>query len=330
MGGDAGLRTTFPACIQALEADPDLSLVLAGRQDLLQPLLADNVRLGDRLALVPARQEIAMSDSPAQVLRHKPDASMRRAIELLASGEVDAVVSAGNTGALMALSLVLLETFPGIKRPAICAPFPGNGHTYMLDLGANVDCTAQQLYQFAQMGVALVSVLKCVPSPSLALLNIGAEPGKGNQQVKTVAELLASDSRLNYQGFVEGDDLFANRVDLIVCDGFVGNIALKTCEGTARFIRSSIHARFARNPWSRLQGLLAAPVLRSLYRQLDPQNYNGASLLGLQGVVVKSHGNSTPASFARAIAVAAQQVRAGLLTAIGQGLAAMTSDENRF
>lgn len=239
---------------------------------------------------------------------------MRLAIDSLARQDVDAVVSAGNTGALMAMSVVVLETLEGIERPAFCAPVPTRGGScLLLDLGANVDCSAAQLHQFALLGSALAASVDRVIAPRVALLNIGAEAIKGNEQVKLAATLLGADSRINYVGYVEGDSLFAGDADVVVCDGFVGNIALKVCEGTARLIGERLRHAFSRNWLARLMRLVAMPVLQRLRNELDPQRYSGAVLLGLQGIVIKSHGNSTQSSFAQAIAVAVQAVRNDLV-----------------
>jgi glycerol-3-phosphate acyltransferase PlsX len=254
-------------------------------------------------------------------LRHKTRSSRRIALDKLAAGEVDAVVSAGNTGALMAMGSFVLKMLPGIDRPAICAPLPTRGgSSFLLDLGANVDCSAEQLHQFASMGAALAAV-EGRANPRVMLLNIGEEQGKGNEQVKRAALLIEQDRQLNYCGFVEGDKIFHDVADVIVCDGFAGNIALKVCEGTASFIADKMRAGFLRTFVMRLRGKVAEPALRSLYAELDPQRYNGACLLGLQGVVVKSHGNSNVDGFQRAIGRAVAAVEQNLQGLIAQRLA---------
>jgi glycerol-3-phosphate acyltransferase PlsX len=267
-----------------------------------------------RVTIVSASQVVTMDEKPAQALRQKPNSSMRVALDLIADHQVDAVVSAGNTGALLAMSVVVLKTLEGIDRPAFCAPVPtGSGHCFLLDLGANVDCSPEQLQQFAWMGSALSATLDRIEAPRVGLLNIGAEAIKGNEQVKSAAALLTADARINYVGFIEGDGIFAGAADVVVCDGFVGNIALKVCEGTAQLVRNKIQAAFTRNTLARLSAIVAQPVLNVLRRELDPQRYNGAVMLGLQGVVVKSHGNSSAASFEQAIGVAVQAVKNDLV-----------------
>jgi glycerol-3-phosphate acyltransferase PlsX len=245
---------------------------------------------------------------------------MRIALDKLAAREVDAVVSAGNTGALMAMGLFALKMLPNIDRPAICAPIPTRcGSSFLLDLGANVDCSAEQLHQFASMGAALATI-EGRANPRVMLLNIGEEQGKGNEQVKCAAELLSGDRHLNYCGFIEGDKIFSGGADVIVCDGFAGNIALKVCEGTASFIVDKMRSGFSKNFIARLRGLFARRALRDLYAELDPQRYNGACLLGLQGVVVKSHGGSNAIGFQRAITRAIAAVEQNLLGSIATRL----------
>ena len=256
-----------------------------------------------------------------QALRQKTQSSMRVAIDLLAQHQVDAVVSAGNTGALMAMGLLVLKTLPGIERPAICTAMPTQvGHCLLLDLGANTDCSAAQLQQFALLGSALAQT-EGIANPRIALLNIGVESGKGNEQVKQAAEFLLHDPRLNYCGFIEGDTLFRGDADVVVCDGFVGNIALKISEGTAHLIAAKMRHQFFKNTWTKLSGWIARPVLNGLYREMDPQQYNGACLLGLQGIVFKSHGNSTVAGFENTITRAINAVEKNLTDLISQQLA---------
>ena len=324
MGGDHGLRASFPAVLASLQQYPQLEVVLVGAADSLAREL-ENARIAtSRISVVAADQVVDMSERPSQALRQKTRSSMRIALDLLAAGEVSAVVSAGNTGALMAMGAVLLRTLPGIDRPAICAPMPTRaGACLLLDLGANVDCSARQLYQFAVMGSALAS-LEGARAPRVALLNIGVETGKGNAQVKLAASLLEQDSQLNYVGFVEGDGLHRGDVDVVVCDGFVGNVALKACEGTAGLIADKLRAALSRNVATRGIAWLLKPALRGLYDELDPQRYNGACLLGLNGIVVKSHGNSSALGFQRAIARAVCAVEQDLLGLITQRLASRT------
>jgi len=321
MGGDHGLRASFPAAISSLQQYPQLEIVLVGAADAIASEL-DKARIASpRITVLAAEQVVEMSERPSQALRYKTRSSMRLALDLLAAGEVAAVVSAGNTGALMAMGSVLLRTLPGIDRPAICAPVPTRaGSCLLLDLGANVDCSAEHLHQFAAMGSALAS-LGGLAEPRVALLNIGAETSKGNEQVKLAAQLLGGDEHLNYVGFIEGDSIFHGGADVVVCDGFVGNVALKTCEGTASLIADKLRAALTGNALARVAALLLRPVLRSLYAELDPQRYNGACLLGLKGIVVKSHGNSTALGFQRAIARAVSAAEQDLLGLIAQRLA---------
>jgi len=322
MGGDHGLRASFPAVLASLQQFPRLEVVLVGSADAIARELEQARIASPRISVVAAEQVVDMSERPSHALRHKTRSSMRIAMDLLAAGEVAAVVSAGNTGALMAMGAVLLRTLPGIDRPAICAPVPTRrGSCLLLDLGANVDCSAAHLHQFAAMGSALASAWG-VAQPKVALLNIGVETGKGNEQVKLASALLEQDAQLRYVGFVEGDSLFRGEVDVAVCDGFVGNVALKTCEGTARLIADKLRAALSGNIVARCLALLLKPALRGLYEQLDPQRYNGACLLGLRGIVVKSHGNSSALGFQRAIARAVEAVEQDLLGLIASRLSA--------
>lgn len=315
MGGDHGLRSSLPAAVNSLKHFSHLHIVLVGDADRIR---AELPLLPNRLSIVDAKQIVEMNDRPATAMRQKHQSSMRIAIDLLAGQQVDAVVSAGNTGALMAMGLLVLKTLPGIDRPAIAASVPTrNGQCLLLDLGANVDCDADQLQQFARMGSALVAV-EGVSKPRVALLNIGVESTKGNDLVKAAAELLSRDTHINYCGFVEGDTLFRGTADVVVCDGFAGNIALKVCEGAASLIAKKLKQHFGRNIFTRIAAIFALPVLRALYRELDPQQYNGACLLGLRGVVVKSHGNSSITGFESAITRAVNAVENNLLDVIAR------------
>jgi phosphate acyltransferase len=324
MGGDFGLRSSLPAAVNSLQQYPHLHIVLIGAAQAIRRDLAQlDAQSADsaRLEIVDAAEVVDADEKPSAALRHKTRSSMRIALDKLAAGEVDAVVSAGNTGALMAMGSFVLKMLPGIDRPAICAPLPTRGgSSFLLDLGANVDCSAEQLHQFASMGAALAAV-EGRANPRVMLLNIGEEQGKGNEQVKRAALLIEQDRQLNYCGFVEGDKIFHDVADVIVCDGFAGNIALKVCEGTASFIADKMRAGFLRTFVMRLRGKVAEPALRSLYAELDPQRYNGACLLGLQGVVVKSHGNSNVDGFQRAIGRAVAAVEQNLQGLIAQRLA---------
>jgi glycerol-3-phosphate acyltransferase PlsX len=303
MGGDHGSTVTVPAALAC--ASSKLRIILVGQEPLLQAELHKYPQASRvPIAIRHAPQQVEMNESPTYALRSKKQSSMRVALNLVEQGDADACVSAGNTGALMATAKYVLKTLPGICRPAICTRLPTlHGQVRMLDLGANVDSRAEHLLQFAIMGSVLCSAIDKIERPRVALLNIGEEEIKGNEQVKEAARLLG-ESDLNYIGFVEGDGVFVDPVDVVVCDGFVGNVALKTSEGVARLIQHFAHQAFRRSWFSRVSGWMASPVLRRLSQQIDPRCYNGASLLGLTGIVVKSHGSVDIKAFANAIRVA--------------------------
>ncbi|MEH6365793.1 MULTISPECIES: phosphate acyltransferase PlsX [Pseudomonas] len=313
MGGDFGPRCIVPASLDCLEEIPSLHLVLVGQASLIEELIAQRPGVDRaRLHVQHASEVIAMDDAPAQVLRRKTDSSMRVALDMLQQGRANACVSAGNTGALMALSRFVLKTLPGIDRPAIVSAIPtNNGFCHLLDLGANVDCSPEQLYQFAVMGSVAAEVLG-TPAPRVALLNVGTEMIKGNQQVKLAAQLLQEAGSVNYTGFIEGDGLYRGEADVVVCDGFVGNIVLKSSEGLAKMIALRIEAIFKRHWAGRLVGLVALPLLARVKNELAPAQYNGASLLGLQGIVVKSHGSAGRAGFKSAIRRALKEIEEDL------------------
>ncbi|MGI9212521.1 MAG: phosphate acyltransferase PlsX [Methylococcaceae bacterium] len=321
MGGDHGPGVVIPAALDCMERNPGLNLILVGDETVVRSKLGTALEhWGDRLTLHHASQVVEMHESPAKALRGKKDSSMRVAINLVKEGVASACVSAGNTGALMAIAKFVLKTIPGIDRPAIIATVPSRGgHTYVLDLGANVDCSAQNLYQFAIMGHELVCAVEDKTAPRLGLLNVGEEEIKGNEQVKQAARLLA-DSHVNFIGFGEGNDIFSDNVDIIVTDGFVGNVALKALEGLAKMIGVSLKSEFDKNIWTRLSGLIALPVLRAFKQHYDPRRYNGASLLGLTGIVIKSHGNADRLAFANAIHIAIKEVEKAVPTRIGERL----------
>jgi glycerol-3-phosphate acyltransferase PlsX len=307
MGGDIGPDAIVPAALDV--AREGLKLILVGQEDVLRSRLQTlNAEHRPDVIIRHAPQTVGMDELPSQALRQKKDSSMRVAINLVKQGEADACVSAGNTGALMATARFVLKTLPGIDRPAICTALPSvAGRVRVLDLGANVDSKAEHLLQFAVMGSVLASAIDNIDRPRVALLNIGEEEMKGNEQVREAASLLAA-SQLNYIGFVEGDGIFLDDVDVVVCDGFVGNIALKTSEGVAKLIRHFMTQEFKKNLFSKLSGLIATPVLRAFGRKIDPRLYNGASLLGLRGIVVKSHGSADTLAFANAIKLAILEV----------------------
>jgi glycerol-3-phosphate acyltransferase PlsX len=307
MSGDFGPRVAVPAALDFVHAHADVSLILVGDPLQIQPLLT--TPKSDRLRVEAATSVVTMADKPSFALRKRRDSSMALAIRLVASGEADACVSAGNTGALMAMGHYQLHMHPGIDRPAITTAIPTRtGHCYMLDLGANVDCSAEHLFQFALMGSALAEAVDGLPAPRVALLNVGEEENKGNEQVKLASRLLQEHAQLNYIGYIEGNDIYTGKADVVVCDGFVGNVALKSSEGLARFIAQQLQRSFSGSWYRRLVGLLARPVLKQLRQQLDPSGRNGASLLGLQGIVVKSHGSATRECFGYAIEQARTEV----------------------
>lgn len=307
MGGDHGPQVTVPAVFDFLRRDPDCAVVLVGREEVLRPLVVAD--FGDRLRIHHATEVVAMDEAVASALRNKKDSSMRVAVDLVKEGVADAAISAGNTGALIAVSRFVLKTLPGIDRPAIASILPTmHGHVYVLDLGANVDCQPEHLLQFGIMGSMLVSALEHREGPSVGLLNIGEEDIKGNEVVKRAAELLKN-SDLNFCGNVEGNDIWRGTTDVVVCDGFVGNVLLKSSEGLAQMISRGLKEEFSRNLFTRLAAVLAIPVVRAFKRRFDHRTYNGASLLGLRGVVVKSHGSADAFAFLCALERAAEAAR---------------------
>lgn len=321
MGGDHGPEVVIPAAISALEKHPDVNLVLVGDTDAIQAQLEKH-RVADdaRLQIHHTTQVVEMDDAPAQALRGKKNSSMRVAINLVKEGKAAACVSAGNTGALMATARFVLKTLPGIERPAIVTALPTmKGHTYVLDLGANVDSSAAHLVQFALMGSVLAERVDGKTRPSVGLLNIGSEEIKGNERVKEAARLLA-ETDLNYTGFVEGDGLYHGEVDVLVCDGFVGNVMLKSSEGVAHMIRHYLRQAFKRNLLTKMAAVIASPVLNMFRRDLDPRAYNGANLIGLQGNVIKSHGGADAFAFSNAINFAILEAKKDVPSSISQHL----------
>ena len=312
MGGDFGPHCIVPASLRCLAEVPSLHLALVGQSSILEEIIAQAPSVDhSRLQIINADEVIGMDERPAQVLRTKPRASMRLALEMVRDGQAQALVSAGNTGALMALARQILKTLPGIDRPAMMTAIPTlEGPCLLLDLGANVDCTAEQLYQFAVMGSVAAQSFG-IDKPRVSLLNIGTEEIKGNQQVKAAAALLRH-ADINYRGFIEGDGLFRGETDVAVCDGFVGNILLKSSEGLAHMVSVRAEALFRRSLFSRLVGILALPHLRHMRSDLRPARYNGASFLGLQGIVVKSHGGAGAEGFRSAILRAATDMQHNL------------------
>jgi len=329
MGGDHGVHVTVPAALQSLQDQSNLKLILVGSRDAIEAELKKNrADVSDRLIIQHASETVDMDEPPAQALRTKKDSSMRVSIDLIKRGEANAAVSAGNTGALMATARFVLKTLPGIDRPAIITTLPTmHDHVHVLDLGANVDCTPEQLVQFAVMGSILVTSVENNPRPRIGLLNIGSEDIKGNEVVKKTHELLRS-SALHYIGFVEGDEIYTGDVDVIVCDGFVGNVMLKTSEGLAKMVSHFIKQEFRRNWLTRIAALVSLPVLYSFKKRMDPRHYNGATLIGLNGTVIKSHGGADKLAFAHAILVAMEEVSHQVPERIGQALAAVKASES--
>jgi len=320
MSGDGGTSVIIEAVRSVLSSRDDVNLILVGDPGHIASCIGDKPLPEGRHSIVPAAEVVTMDDSAAIALRSKKKSSMRLAINLVKEGAADACVSSGNTGALMAISKFVLKTVKGIDRPAIAAIIPAiNGHTHMLDLGANVDSSATNLYQFALMGSILAEAVDGIELPRVGLLNIGSEDIKGNEQVKLAAPLL-SNSSLNYIGFVEGNDIYTDKVDVVVCDGFVGNVSLKTSEGVARMVSHYLKEEFKRSRANRLIGLLAKPVLKAFGNRIDPRRYNGASLLGLQGVVVKSHGSADSLAFANAINIALLEIGTNVPSMIAERL----------
>ncbi|HUP28955.1 MAG TPA: phosphate acyltransferase PlsX [Usitatibacter sp.] len=324
MGGDHGPAVTVPASLDFLASHPESRLLLVG---LKEPLERELARAGSRspdaagrITIVPASELVGMDEDVRTAIRTKKDSSMRVAIDLVKAGRAEACVSAGNTGALMGTAKFVLKTLPGIDRPAICALLPTRtGKVYALDLGANADCTPEHLQQFAIMGATLVRALEGKENPSVGLLNIGSEEFKGNEVVRRAAELLRA-TPINFHGNVEGDDIFKGTTDVVVCDGFAGNVALKTSEGLAKMLGDFLKEEYTRSPLAKLAALISMPVIKRFRRRVDPRYYNGAALLGLRGIVVKSHGSADRLAFATALERADSEARHGLIERIGEDI----------
>lgn len=327
MGGDHGPSVTIPAAVAFVNHEPDVELILVGLEDVIRAeLKKQNSVDNPRLSVVHASEIVAMDDPIEVALRRKKDSSMRVAITLVKDGGADACVSAGNTGALMAVSRYVLKTIPGVDRPAICFPMPNqtSSPTYMLDLGANVDCEPQHLHQFALMGSALVSALEEKARPTVGLLNIGEEDIKGNEVVKQTAVLLRADHErgvLNFYGNVEGNDIFEGTTDIVVCDGFVGNVVLKASEGLGRFLKNVIKAELKNGIVNMLGAVIAQGALKSISQRMNPSRYNGASLLGLRGLVFKSHGGEDAYGYEWAIKRAFDAAKHDVLSRISTSIA---------
>lgn len=327
MGGDFGPSVTIPASLAFLADHPDAGLVVVGQPAVLaaHPGYAQ-LQANPRCQVVEATDVVTMDDPIEIALRRKKNSSMRVAINQVKDGAAQAAVSAGNTGALMAIARYVLKTMDGIDRPAIATQLPNaaGGATTVLDLGANVDCTADHLLQFAVMGSALVAAISGIPSPSVGLLNIGEEAIKGSEVIKKAGELLRSASNsgdLNFYGNVEGNDIFKGTTQIVVCDGFVGNVALKTSEGLASMIGSFLKAEFSRNIFTKIAAIVASPVLTAFKSRMDHRHYNGAALLGLQGLVFKSHGSADIFAFERALNRAYDAARNNLLERVRERIA---------
>ncbi len=329
MGGDHGPAVTVAAAISFVNREPDAELVLVGLEEQIRAVLKKHKEsTHPRLSVVHASEVVTMDDPLEVALRRKKDSSMRVAISLVKDGQVQACVSAGNTGALMAISRYVLKTLPGVDRPAICALIPNQKDkpTYTLDLGANVDCEPQHLHQFALMGSALVSAMEGRAMPTVGLLNVGEEDIKGNDVVKQTAKLLRADHEkgvLNFYGNVEGDDIFKGTTDIVVCDGFVGNVVLKASEGLGRFFKTVVTAEFKSNPLNMLGALIAQGALKAISKRMNPSRYNGASLLGLRGLVFKSHGGMDAYGYEWAIRRAFDAAKLDLLARISTTIAVL-------
>ena len=326
MGGDHGPSVTVPACIDFLASDPDAELLLVGLKEPLERELARHrAATHPRITIVAAAQVVGMDEDVRTAIRTKKHSSMRVAIDLVKEGRAQACVSAGNTGALMGTAKFVLKTLPGIDRPAICAVLPTRkGQVYALDLGAKADCTPEHLLQFAIMGSTLVKAVEGKENPTVGLLNIGSEEIKGNEVVKKAGELLRA-SAINFHGNVEGDDIYKGTTDVVVCDGFAGNVALKTSEGLAKMLGDFLKEEYTRNWLSRLAAAVSYPVIKRFRRRVDHRRYNGAALLGLKGIVVKSHGSADRLAFATALKRAASEASHGLIERIGEEIARLNA-----
>ncbi len=329
MSGDSGAPECVPGALQSLATDPALELILVGNPDIIEPALAaaaPDVRA--RARVHAAATVVGMSEHPREAIRRRKDSSMRLAIDLVKEGRAQAMVSAGNTGALTAMAHFVLKTVGPVERAPIMSAVPARdgGQTHMLDLGANSKATAIQLAQFATMGSIVARDVYGIANPRVGLLNIGEEETKGHELVQDAHELMRG-LDINYLGFVEGNNIFDGSVDVVVTDGFTGNVALKAMEGLAKLIVGQLRAEFTRDALSKLSGLLASPVLRRVGESMDPRRYNGACMVGLTGVVVKSHGSADRVAFAQAVATAAAAMRRGLPAAIANALAKAPSPE---
>ncbi len=332
MGGDHGPSVTVPASIKVLEENPELTLLLVGQSEVLNNVLKQYRYDPNRLIVQPASQVVGMDELPSMALRGKKDSSMRVAIDLVKSKKAVACVSAGNTGALMATARFVLKTLPGVKRPAITTLLPSDKvdcHVRILDLGANIDSSAELLFQFAVMGSVMAEAIDNIDRPRVSLLNIGEEDIKGNEQVKKTALMLQASTHINFVGYIEGNRVFSTDTDVVVCDGFVGNIGLKCSEGLANLIIESMLKAFRRNLFSKLVGLLALPILKKIKKRIDPEDYNGASLVGLQGIVIKSHGRANEKAFSAAIRQAVRQAKQNIPQRLHERVQKILEDQTK-
>jgi len=320
MGGDFGPKITVPASLNFLKSHPDASIALVGNESTIKKFLKKPIESFDRISIIHTTEFVSMDESPQSALKNKKSSSMRLAINLVKEGAADAIVSAGNTGALMATGRFVLRMLPGIDRPAIASFLPNQkGTSCMLDLGANADCTSHHLTQFAIMGSILSSVISKKKKPSVGLLNIGSESIKGNEVTKETYELLKK-SHLNFFGNVEGNDIFKGTTDVVVCDGFVGNVSLKTTEGLAKMFADFLGQEFKKNIGTKFLALFALPVLKAFKKRLDPRRYNGAAFLGINGIVVKSHGSADAFSFEHALMTAYEEANSNMIAKISKQL----------
>ena len=329
MGGDQGPLITIPSAIMAINHLPNLHLILCGDENIITAELArsnitqQNLSQHEQLSICSTTEVVEMDDKPAFALRMKKDSSMRKALDLVSDGKAQACISAGNTGALFSMAHFVLKTLPGVERPALISSLPthdNDKHVFMLDLGANVFCDSHVLYQFGVMGSVMAAQVDGIENPRIALLNMGEEAMKGSDHIKQAALELSANSDINYIGFIEGSDIFSNKADVIVCDGFVGNVALKTCEGVARLVYKKSEVLFSQNLLTKLMATLFKPSLKKLFKSVNPDQYNGASLIGLRGIVVKSHGNANAKAFYSAILEAVKEVERQVPTKIKNSL----------
>ena len=329
MGGDFGPSEIVPATANILRKHTDMAVTLIGiRDEILIEMERFNLKESERVTLLHTDEVVLMDDLPAFALKNKKNSSMRLAIDLVKNNGADACVSAGNTGALMAISRYVLKMLPGIDRPAICSVIPGlEGHTHVLDLGANINSSSDQLFQFALMGSELTCAVENIERPLIGLLNVGSEEIKGDDRIKQTA-LLLSDSHLNYIGFVEGTDIYSGNVDVIVTDGFTGNVALKASEGVSNLIGHHVKKEFSASLYGKLSAIITMPILKKIHNKIDPRQYNGASLLGLRGIVIKSHGSADRVSFASALEEARMEVTKNVPQRITAGLERIQNGEN--